>query len=98
MEEEDLNKHMAEANDFLNSQGQTSPTPYLVEVDRAEGIYIYDKSNKAYMDMIAGVAVNNIGHGHPKVVSALKKQIDKHLHVNWKYDSIYVDQTAHWSN
>jgi len=72
---------MAEANDFLNSQGQTSPTPYLVEVERAEGIYIYDKSNKAYMDMIAGVAVNNIGHGHPKVVSALKNQIDKHLHV-----------------
>ena len=72
---------MAEANDFLNSQGQTSPTPYLVEVDRAEGIYIYDKSNKSYMDMIAGVAVNNIGHGHPKVVTALKNQIDKHLHV-----------------
>ena len=72
---------MAEANDFLNSQGQTSPTPYLVEVDRAEGIYIYDKNNKPYLDMIAGVAVNNIGHGHPKVVSALKNQIDKHLHV-----------------
>lgn len=72
---------MAEATDFLNSQGQTSPTPYLIEVDRAEGIYIYDKSNKSYMDMIAGVAVNNIGHGHPKVVSALKNQIDKHLHV-----------------
>ena len=72
---------MAEVTNFLNSQGQTSPTPYLIEVDRAEGIYIYDKSNKSYMDMIAGVAVNNIGHGHPKVVSALKKQIDKHLHV-----------------
>ena len=72
---------MTEATDFLNSQGQTSPTPYLIEVDRAEGIYIYDKSNKSYMDMIAGVAVNNIGHGHPKVVSALKNQIDKHLHV-----------------
>ncbi len=67
--------------DFLELQGQTNGSPYLVEVDRAEGIYIYDTNGKRYMDMIAGVAVNNIGHNHPKVVSALKTQIDKHLHV-----------------
>lgn len=70
-----------EKSDFLNYQGQTSPFPFLLEVDRAEGIYIFDKSGKAYMDMIAGVAVNNIGHNHPKVVKALKEQIDRHLHV-----------------
>ncbi|MDP4685046.1 MAG: aspartate aminotransferase family protein, partial [Crocinitomicaceae bacterium] len=51
------------------------------DIDRAEGIFIYDKSGKSYMDMIAGVAVNNIGHNHPKVVEALKTQIDRHLHV-----------------
>lgn len=67
--------------DFLNYQGQTSPFPFLLEVDRAEGIFIFNKSGKAYMDMIAGVAVNNIGHNHPKVVKALKEQIDHHLHV-----------------
>ncbi|NVK66395.1 MAG: aspartate aminotransferase family protein [Flavobacteriales bacterium] len=67
--------------DFLKYQGQTNEQPYLIEVDRAEGIYIYDKNGKRYMDMIAGVAVNNIGHNHPKVVSALKSQIDRHLHV-----------------
>lgn len=67
--------------DFLRFQGQTNEQPYLIEVDRAEGIYIYDKSGKRYMDMIAGVAVNNIGHNHPKVVEALKSQIDRHLHV-----------------
>lgn len=67
--------------DFLKYQGQTNEQPYLIEVDRAEGIYIYDKSGKRYMDMIAGVAVNNIGHNHPKVVHALKTQIDRHLHV-----------------
>lgn len=67
--------------DFLKFQGQTNEQPYLIEVDRAEGIYIYDKSGKRYMDMIAGVAVNNIGHNHPKVVEALKSQIDRHLHV-----------------
>ncbi|MCB0400704.1 MAG: aspartate aminotransferase family protein [Flavobacteriales bacterium] len=66
---------------FLTLQGQTSPYPYLIDVDRAEGLYIWDKSGKRYMDMIAGVAVNNIGHNHPKVVEAIKQQVDKHLHV-----------------
>lgn len=67
--------------EFLKYQGQTSPFPFLLDIDRAEGIFIYDKSGKAYMDMIAGVAVNNIGHNHPRVVKALKEQIDRHLHV-----------------
>lgn len=72
---------MSERTFFLNHLGQTTPFPFLIEVERAEGIYIYDKSGKAYMDMISGVAVNNIGHRHPKVVEALKSQIDKYLHV-----------------
>ncbi len=66
---------------FLQYQGQTNPFPYLLDIDRAEGIFIYDKSGKRFYDMIAGVAVNNIGHNHPFVVSALKNQIDRHLHV-----------------
>lgn len=72
---------MSRTTDFIEHLGQTNQHPYLIDVDRAEGIYIYDKSGKAYMDMIAGVAVSNIGHHHPKVVEALKNQIDKHLHV-----------------
>jgi acetylornithine/succinyldiaminopimelate/putrescine aminotransferase len=72
---------MNSTDDFLKFQGQTNQSPYLIEVEKAEGIYIYDKSGKAYMDMIAGVAVNNIGHRHPKVVEALKNQIDSYLHV-----------------
>jgi acetylornithine/succinyldiaminopimelate/putrescine aminotransferase len=66
---------------FLSNQGQTSPFPFLIEVESAEGIYIYDKSGKRYTDLISGVAVNNIGHRHPKVVEAIKNQVDKHLHV-----------------
>ena len=72
---------MSREQDFIHQQGQTNQSPYLIDVDRAEGIYIYDKTGKGYMDMIAGVAVNNIGHNHPKVVKALKNQIDRHLHV-----------------
>ena len=73
---------MSEASDFFRAHlGQTSPFPFLIEVDRAEGSFIYDKNGKAYLDMIAGVAVNNIGHRHPKVVAALQAQLEKHLHV-----------------
>lgn len=66
---------------FLKHQGQTNQSPYLIDVAKAEGIYIWDKNGKSYMDMIAGVAVNNIGHRHPKVVEAIKNQVDSHLHV-----------------
>ena len=66
---------------FIDHLGQTTPFPFLIEVERAEGAYIYDKKGKSYLDMIAGVAVNNIGHRHPKVVAALTAQLQKHLHV-----------------
>ena len=69
------------AEDFIKNQGQTTPYPLLLDIDRAKGSYIIDKSGKSYLDMIAGVAVNNIGHCHPKVVAAIKAQVDKHLHV-----------------
>jgi acetylornithine/succinyldiaminopimelate/putrescine aminotransferase len=66
---------------FLDHLGQTNQSPYLIDVDRAEGIYIWDKTGKRYMDMIAGVSVSNIGHNHPLVIEAIKKQVDRHLHV-----------------
>lgn len=76
-----MNKGKSLQEKFLSLQGQTNPFPYLIDVDYAKGSYIYDKNGKAYLDMIAGVAVNNIGHNHPKVIAALKTQIDRHLHV-----------------
>ena len=72
---------MNRENSFLKHQGQTNQSPYLIDIEKAEGIYIYDKNGKPFMDMIAGVAVNNIGHCHPDVTTAMKQQIDKHLHV-----------------
>ena len=72
---------MSNKDFFLEHLGQTNPFPFLIEVEKAEGINITAKSGKVYMDMIAGVAVNNIGHRHPKVVEAIKNQADKYLHV-----------------
>ena len=69
------------AHDFLTFQGQTNPFPYLIDVQNAEGCFIIDTSGKRFLDMIAGVAVNNIGHNHPKVVQAIKTQVDRHMHV-----------------
>lgn len=68
-------------HDFLHLLGQTNPFPYLIDVDKAEGIFIYDKSGKRYTDMIAGVAVNNIGHRHPLVIERVQQQLEKYLHV-----------------
>jgi len=66
---------------FLKLQAQTSPFPIGIEVSHAEGSYIYDNDGKAYLDMISGIAVTNVGHRHPTVVKAIKEQVDKYLHV-----------------
>jgi acetylornithine/succinyldiaminopimelate/putrescine aminotransferase len=68
-------------NDFYNFQAQTSPHPLAMEVSHAEGSFIYDKNNKAYLDFVAGVSACSLGHKHPKVISAIKTQLDKYLHV-----------------
>jgi len=53
----------------------------LLELDRAEGIYLYDKNGKAYIDLIAGFAVSNIGHSNPKVLQAVRAQTEKYMHL-----------------
>ena len=66
---------------FLLNTAQTSNFPRMLEIDRAEGIYLYDTSGKRYIDLVSGFAVSNIGHRNPKVVEAIKGQVDKYLHV-----------------
>ena len=68
-------------DDFLKYQAQTTPHPFNIEISHAQGSYIYDKNNKAYLDFIAGVSACSLGHSHPKVVEAIKEQVDKYLHV-----------------
>jgi len=66
---------------FLRHLAPTSPFPFRIPVERAEGIYIYSSNGRRYTDMISGIGVSNIGHRHPSVVNAIKAQVDKHLHV-----------------
>ena len=66
---------------FRYRLAQTSANPFEIAIERAEGLYIYSPDGKRYMDMISGIAVSNIGHRHPRVVQAIKDQVDKHLHV-----------------
>jgi acetylornithine/succinyldiaminopimelate/putrescine aminotransferase len=66
---------------FLLNTAQTSSFPRALEVDRAEGMYLYDPGGKRYMDLVSGFAVSNTGHRHPKVVNAIKDQVDKYLHL-----------------
>jgi acetylornithine/succinyldiaminopimelate/putrescine aminotransferase len=66
---------------FLQHTAQTSPAPVGIEIVRAEGNYLYDVDDKKYLDLIGGISVCNIGHRHPAVVTAIKKQADEYLHV-----------------
>lgn len=59
---------------------QTSDASLQFEVEKAEGIYFYDASGKAYIDLVSGVSVSSLGHGHPVVVDAIKRQTDRYLH------------------
>ena len=66
---------------FLKHIAQTTDSPFLIDIERAEGSYLYAPDGKAYIDLISGIAVSNLGHGHPKVLRAIHEQVDKHLHV-----------------
>jgi acetylornithine/succinyldiaminopimelate/putrescine aminotransferase len=66
---------------FLRHVAQTSPAPLGLEIVKAEGLYLYDRAGKAYLDLIGGISVCNTGHRHPRVVQAIKDQADRYLHV-----------------
>jgi len=68
-------------SDFFKYQAQTSPHPLALEITKAKGSYICDTQGKKYLDFIAGVSANTLGHNHPVVVNAIKDQADKFLHV-----------------
>ena len=66
---------------FLKHIAQTSPSPLAFEIARAEGCLLYDVTGKEYIDLVGGISVANTGHRHPKVIEAIKKQLDAYMHV-----------------
>ncbi|MVN91587.1 aspartate aminotransferase family protein [Mucilaginibacter aquatilis] len=66
---------------FLNNNAQTTDFPLCLEFERAEGIYMYNNEGKAWIDLISGIGVSNIGHRNPQVINAIKDQLDKYMHL-----------------
>jgi acetylornithine/N-succinyldiaminopimelate aminotransferase len=66
---------------FLRHLGQTSSAPMMLEIVRAEGVFMYGPDGNKYLDLISGVSVSNTGHCHPKVVKAVKSQVDSYMHL-----------------
>ena len=67
--------------DFLTYQAKTTPNPIGLEVSKAKGSYIFDSKGKKYLDFVAGISACSLGHRHPEIIKAIKKQLNKFLHV-----------------
>ncbi len=67
--------------DFFKYQAQTTNTPLAIEISHAKGNFVFDTNGKKYLDFIAGVSANTLGHTNPKITNAIKKQVDSYLHV-----------------
>lgn len=66
---------------FLRHLAQTTDNPLMIEIEKAEGCYLYGPDGKRYLDLISGISVSNVGHRHPKVLRAIHEQLDKYMHL-----------------
>ena len=80
---------------FFNHVGQTSAAPLALEIVKAKGSTLWDINGKTYIDLIAGISVCNVGHCHPKVIEAIKKQVDEYLHIMVYGELIESPQVAY---
>ncbi len=67
--------------DFLRYLAQTSPDPIGIEIERAQGVWLYARDGRRYLDFISGIGVANLGHANPAVIAAIKRQAERYLHV-----------------
>ncbi len=79
---------------YLSKVGQTSDLPMLLEVDRAEGVHIYDRSGKRYIDMNSGISVSSLGHCHPIVTKAIINQVSSYTHTMVYGEHIQAPQVS----
>lgn len=80
---------------FLEHIGQTSPSPLMIKVARAEGVFFYSPDGKRYYDLISGVSVSNVGHGNSAVVSAVQQQAADYMHVMVYGETIEAPQVRY---
>jgi len=80
---------------FLRHVAQTSESSLQFEIERAEGIFFYDKAGKPYMDLVSGVSVSALGHGHPKVIEAVKDQSERYMHTMVYGEFVQSPQVAY---
>lgn len=79
---------------FLNHLAQTTDFPLMLEIEKAEGVYMYGPDNKKYIDLISGIGVSNIGHRHPAVIQAILDQTERYLHLMVYGEYVQTPQTA----
>ena len=79
---------------FLQHVAQTSTAPLLLEIARAEGVYMYGTGGQRYLDLISGISVSNVGHSHPRVVQAVQEQAAKYMHLMVYGEFVEAPQTA----
>ena len=80
---------------FLRHVAQTSDSSLQFEIERAEGIFFYDTSGKAYIDLVSGVSVSALGHGHPAVLKAVRDQAERYMHTMVYGEFIQSPQVAY---
>lgn len=73
--------HISHRQLFFNHLAQTSDFPLALEIERAEGVFMYGTDGTRYYDLISGIAVSNVGHRHPEVLAAIHAQLDKYMHL-----------------
>ena len=78
---------------FLSHLAQTTDFPLMIEVEKAEGVYLYGPNQEKYIDLISGIGVSNVGHRHPKVLEAIQNQLDKYLHLMVYGEYVQTPQT-----
>src|SRR5687767_4415428 len=79
-------------NSFFDYVAQTSINPDGFQVSHGEGIYLFDHEGNSFIDCISGINVSSLGHGHPRIVKAIRSQLDQHLHTQVYGEHIIASQ------
>ena len=66
---------------FFRFLAQTSESPLQLEIEKAEGVYLFDVKGKRYIDLISGISVSSVGHSHPKIIDAITQQANRYMHL-----------------